>query len=77
MIVVTLSDRELLDELARVPTAAREAYENAVAADALLLRDKAVRHLKRSGVRVVDSPADRLAADAVEAYLRVRLENRM
>jgi uncharacterized protein (DUF58 family) len=77
VIVVTLSDRELVDRLARPPATAREAYGNAVAADALLLRDAAVRRLKRSGVRVVDSPADRLAADAVEAYLRVRRENRV
>jgi uncharacterized protein (DUF58 family) len=77
VIVVTLSDRALVDRLAAAPATVREAYGNAVAADALLLRDGAVRRLRKSGVRVVDSPAGRLAADAVEAYLRVRRENRV
>lgn len=76
-IVVTLTDTALLDYVARRPDSKREAYENAVAADALLLRDRAISRLRAAGVRVVDSPADRLAGDAVEAYLRVRLENRM
>jgi uncharacterized protein (DUF58 family) len=77
VIVVTLSDRDLADRLAAVPRGTRDAYESAVAADALLLRDGAIRRLKRSGVTVVDQPADRLAAAAVEAYLRARLENRV
>ena len=77
VVVVTLTDRELLERVARVPRSKREAYENAVAADALLLRDAAVGRLRAGGVRVVDSPADRLAADAVEMYLRVRSENRV
>lgn len=77
VIVVTLSDRELVEQLAREPAAALDAYRSAVAADALLLRDAAVRRLRGSGVVVVDTPADRLAAAAVEAYLRVRMENRV
>jgi uncharacterized protein (DUF58 family) len=76
-IVVTLTDTGLLDFIARHPATSREAYENAVAADALLLRDRAISRLRAAGVRVVDSPADRMAPDAVEAYLRVRSENRM
>jgi uncharacterized protein (DUF58 family) len=77
VIVVTLSDRELVEQLAREPAAPLDAYRSAVAADALLLRDAAVRRLRGSGVVVVDTPADRLAAAAVEAYLRVRMENRV
>jgi uncharacterized protein (DUF58 family) len=77
VLVVTLTDVALLERVARVPAGRREAYGNAVAADALLLRDAAISRLKAAGVRVVDSPASRLAADAVEAYLRVRRENRV
>lgn len=76
-IVITLSDTALLDTVARQPESTRDAYENAVAADALLLRDRAIARLRTAGVRVVDSPADQLAADAVESYLRVRRENRV
>jgi len=77
VLVVTLTDVALLDRVARAPESIREAYGNAVAADALLLRDRAISRLRTAGVRVVDSPADRIAADAVEAYLRVRTENRV
>jgi uncharacterized protein (DUF58 family) len=77
VIVVTLTDVALLDRVARRPARRRDAYGNAVAADALLLRDVAISRLRTAGIRVVDSPADRLAADAVEAYLRVRVENRV
>ena len=77
VVVVTLTDVALLDRVARPPESTREAYGNAVAADALLLRDRAISRLRTAGVRVVDSPADRIAADAVEAYLRVRTENRV
>jgi uncharacterized protein (DUF58 family) len=77
VVVVTLTDRELLDRLARAPETTLDAYENAVAADAILLRDAVVSGLRASGVRVVDAPADRLAASAVESYLRVRAENRL
>jgi uncharacterized protein (DUF58 family) len=77
VIVVTLSDRELVEQLARQPAGAPDAYRSAVAADALLLRDAAVRRLRGSGALVVDTPADRLAAAAVETYLRVRMENRV
>jgi uncharacterized protein (DUF58 family) len=77
VVVVTLSDRALLEHVGRPPQTIREAYENAVACDALLLREQAINRLKGAGVRVVDSPADRLAGDVVETYLRLRMENRV
>jgi len=52
-------------------------YASWLAADALLLREAAIARLRSAGVRVVSAPADRLAADAVETYLKVRMENRM
>ncbi|MEZ5064008.1 MAG: DUF58 domain-containing protein [bacterium] len=77
VLVVTLTDVALLSRVAAPPDRPADAYRNAVAADALLLRDAAIKRLVAAGVRVVDSPADRLAADSVEAYLRLRAENRI
>ena len=77
VVVITLTDRDLLERVARHPETELDAYECEVAADALLLRDAAITRLRSSGVRVVDAPADRLAAGAVETYLRVRSENRV
>ncbi len=76
-LVVTLTDTALLDIVGRRPETARDAYEAGVAADALLLRENAIGRLRAAGVRVVDSPADRVAVDAVETYLRLRRENRV
>ena len=35
----------------------------------LLANRRLARHLRRGGIRVVNTPADRLALEALEAYL--------
>jgi len=69
---VTLLD-SLVPRLASAPLrVASDAFERAVALQVLEDRERAAAELRRRGVLVVDSPADRLSADLVNRYLEVK-----
>ena len=53
-------------------TTAELGYEKAVAMEVLEERRKAMAMLRERGVLVVDSAAEKLSADLVNQYLRVK-----
>ena len=69
---VTLLDTHILRISQQTVTSADSAFEKAVAIQTIEDRSKAMAELKQRGVLVVDSPADKLSADLVNRYLRVK-----
>ncbi|MEM1176729.1 MAG: DUF58 domain-containing protein [Acidobacteriota bacterium] len=70
-VLLNLQDPELLALADSAPATPRDAFAQAAALDiGLANRDLATR-LRRTGVRVVNAPADRLALEALEAYLSI------
>ena len=51
---------------------ARDAYALAATLDVLDARDRAAKLLQRAGATTVEAPSGRLAAAAVQAYLRAK-----
>lgn len=78
-LLVNLEDPEL-EALARLPPKdAPEAFAQVAALEIALANRKLGRSLRRAGVRVVSTAADRLALDTLEAYLamfRTRLRRK-
>jgi uncharacterized protein (DUF58 family) len=68
-LLVNLEDPELRALAADEPTGAAEAFAQVASLEILLANRRLARHLRRGGIRVVASPADRLALETLEAYL--------
>lgn len=68
-LLVNLEDPELRDLASAEPADAPHAFAQVASLEILLANRRLSRHLRRGGVRVVSSPADRLALEALEAYL--------
>ncbi len=78
-LLVNLEDPELAALSRRPPRDAPEAFAQVAALEIALANRKLGRTLRRAGVRVVSTAADRLALEALEAYLamfRTRLRRR-
>ncbi|MFY9825747.1 MAG: hypothetical protein WAM82_30515, partial [Thermoanaerobaculia bacterium] len=59
-------------ELAAAPPATpAQAFAQVASLEIQLANRRLARHLRRGGVQVVNSPADRLALETLEAYLAV------
>lgn len=70
-LLIHMEDPEL-SELARgAPRSAAEAFAKVTGLEILLENRRLARRLRREGVRVVTTAADRLTLDALEAYLSV------
>ncbi len=67
--LVNLEDPELAALARRAPNDAPEAFAQVAALEIALANRKLGRTLRRAGVRVVSTAADRLALEALEAYL--------
>jgi uncharacterized protein (DUF58 family) len=68
-LLVNLEDPELFRLAMGSPADAPEAFAKASALEILLANRRLGRRLARSGLRVVGAPADRLAAETLDAYL--------
>jgi uncharacterized protein (DUF58 family) len=68
-LLVNLQDPELERLASHPPTSPEEAFAQVAALDIQLANRHLARRLRRAGVRVVNTPADRLALETLEAYL--------
>ena len=68
-ILVNLEDPELAALAASAPERPEEAFAKVASLEILLANRRLARRLRRSGVRVVTTPADRLTLETLEAYL--------
>lgn len=70
-LLVNLEDPELRELAAAPPATAAQAFAQVASLEIQLANRRLARHLRRGGVQVVNSPADRLALETLEAYLAV------
>ncbi|HEX9942749.1 MAG TPA: DUF58 domain-containing protein [Thermoanaerobaculia bacterium] len=70
-LLLNLEDPELRRLAAAAPRTPAQAFAQVASLEILLANRRLARHLRRGGVRVVNTPADRLALEALEAYLAV------
>jgi uncharacterized protein (DUF58 family) len=76
-LVVTIADETLEENELREPRNAEELYRVGVAAGLMRERTLLLEELRRSGVEVLDSRADQVAARAIERYLELKRRNRL
>ena len=77
VLLVCLSDPELL-RLSRVePVSAREVYDQAVALEVLAQREETRAHLQRRGVLVVDVPPAEFSTAVLNQYLAIKEQGRL
>jgi uncharacterized protein (DUF58 family) len=70
-LLVNLEDPELRQLAAAPPVTTAQAFAQVASLEIQLANRRLARHLRRGGVQVVNSPADRLALETLEAYLAV------
>ena len=71
VLLVNLEDPELRELAAAEPATPAQAFAQVASLEIQLANRRLARHLRRGGVQVVNSPADRLALETLEAYLAV------
>jgi uncharacterized protein (DUF58 family) len=70
-LLLNLEDPELRALAADPPSTPPAAFAQVASLEIQLANRRLSRHLRRGGVRVVNTPADRLALEALEAYLAI------
>lgn len=70
-LLLNLEDPELRALAADPPAIPAAAFAQVASLEIQLANRRLSRHLRRGGVRVVNTPADRLAVEALEAYLAI------
>ncbi|MBW8873428.1 MAG: DUF58 domain-containing protein [Acidobacteria bacterium] len=70
-LLVNLEDPELRELASTPPATPAQAFAQVASLEMQLANRRLARHLRRGGVQVVNSPADRLALETLEAYLAV------
>jgi uncharacterized protein (DUF58 family) len=70
-LLVNLEDPELRELAAAPPATPAQAFAQVASLEIQLANRRLARHLRRGGVQVVTSPADRLALETLEAYLAI------
>lgn len=75
--IATVRDPDLDERLATEPAAPVDVYAQAVALDVLAARAAVAHRLERTGARVIEAPADGLAAACVRAYLQAKARARL
>ncbi|MEM8505911.1 MAG: DUF58 domain-containing protein [Cyanobacteria bacterium P01_D01_bin.1] len=69
---VTLRDSQMDQQAQSIQSDIAGAYEKAVAIDLIAQRQAALSRLKKSGVMVLDAPADAIAEPLIDSYLRIK-----
>lgn len=78
LMVVTLSDSQILDTAERLPQTPYEAYQKGVALDLLALRGETQRQLsKGSNAKVIDAPPECLDEALIARYLDLKRQSRL
>jgi len=77
VLVVTLTDPELLALSRCLPASARETYAKAAALEVLAARAEARARLQRSGVLVIDVPPESFSTAVVNQYLEIKEQGRL
>lgn len=75
-ILVNLQDPEIRDLALGAPETAEDAFAKVTALDIVDANRRLGRRLRRAGVRVVETAADRLALETLEAYLSLFWDRR-
>jgi uncharacterized protein (DUF58 family) len=70
-LLLNLEDPELRRLASAPPETPAQAFAQVASLEIQLANRRLARHLRRGGVRVVNTPADRLALEALEAYLSI------
>jgi uncharacterized protein (DUF58 family) len=70
-LLLNLEDPELRALAADPPVTPAAAFAQVASLEIQLANRRLARHLRRGGVRVVNTPADRLALEALEGYLAI------
>ncbi|HVR96894.1 MAG TPA: DUF58 domain-containing protein [Thermoanaerobaculia bacterium] len=68
-LLVNLEDPELRALADGEPATPAEAFAQVASLEIVLANRRLAKHLRRGGIRVISSPADRLALESLEAYL--------
>jgi uncharacterized protein (DUF58 family) len=68
-LLLNLEDPDLRRLATAAPAGPAQAFAQVASLEILLANRRLARHLRRGGIRVVNTPADRLALEALEAYL--------
>jgi len=76
-LVVTIADETLEHNELREPSTAEEFYRVGVATELMYERTLLLEEMRRSGVEVLDSRADEVAAHAIERYLDLKRRLRL
>jgi uncharacterized protein (DUF58 family) len=77
LLVATIADETVEDLELREPQTAEDLYRAGVAAGLMQERTVLLEELRRSGVEVLDTYADQVAARAIERYLDLKRRNRL
>jgi uncharacterized protein (DUF58 family) len=70
-LLLNLEDPELRSLASSAPETPAAAFAQVASLEIQLANRRLSRHLRRGGVRVVNTPADRLALEALESYLSI------
>ncbi len=70
-LLLNLEDPELRALAAAEPATPAAAFAQVASLEIQLANRRLARHLRRGGIRVVNTPADRLALEALEGYLAI------
>lgn len=70
-LLLNLEDPELRALAAAEPETAPQAFAQIASLEIQLANRRLARHLRRGGIRVINTPADRLALEALDAYLAI------
>jgi len=70
-LLLNLEDPELRRLATVAPEDPPQAFAQVASLEILLANRRLARHLRRGGIRVINTPADRLALEALEAYLAI------
>jgi uncharacterized protein (DUF58 family) len=70
-LLLNLEDPEIRRLAADAPATPAQAFAQVASLEIQLANRRLARHLRRGGVRVVNTPADRLALEALEGYLSI------
>jgi uncharacterized protein (DUF58 family) len=77
VLVVTIADPDVLAAAHQQPQNTLSAYQRAAAGQILEDRQLALDRLRRQGVLVLDTPANRLSTDVINRYLELKGQTRL